>query len=192
MAGPLSDWGVQCWYSEVDSVHHSGLLNHFIYVRHHRVGRVLSIFSSRRNWDAPNPSPAGECVPPPGSGGRGTHTRWRERGGGRVPIPTRGHTLWYSLYITVRTLCKACSRIPKSIGVWILKHILFQDIILYYSIMVYRQLTFIYFIILFFRELCLKWTAAQDYVLFIFLHNLLCISGILFGKNITIFCSNLV
>jgi hypothetical protein len=34
---------------------------------------------------------------------------------------------------------KASSRIPKSIGVWILKHILFQDIILYYSIMVYRQ-----------------------------------------------------
>ncbi len=41
------------------------------------------------------------CKPPapPGSGGRGT----LERGVGRVPIPTRGHTLWYSLYI--RTLC---------------------------------------------------------------------------------------
>ncbi len=33
-----------------------------------------------RNWDSPNPSPAGECAPPPsGSGGEG-HTRWRERG----------------------------------------------------------------------------------------------------------------
>ncbi len=55
------------------------------------------LFSSRRNWDSPNPSPAGECAPsppPPGSGGRG-HIRWRERG---VPIPTRGYTLWYSLY----------------------------------------------------------------------------------------------
>ncbi len=42
------------------------------------------------------------CPPtPPGSGGRGTFAG--ERGGGRVPIPTRGHTLWYSLYI--RTLC---------------------------------------------------------------------------------------
>jgi hypothetical protein len=30
----------------------------------HRVGRVISFFSSRRNWDSPNPSPAGECAPP--------------------------------------------------------------------------------------------------------------------------------
>jgi hypothetical protein len=80
------------------------------------------------------------------------HTRLRERGGGRVPIPTRGHTLWYSLNITVRTLCKACSRIPKCIGVWILKKYLVpRYIILFYN--VYRQLMFLYFIILFFREL---------------------------------------
>ncbi len=36
----------------------------------HRVGRVLSRFSSRLNWESPTPSPAGECVctvysPPP-------------------------------------------------------------------------------------------------------------------------------
>ncbi len=31
----------------------------------HRVGRVLSFFSSRRNWDSLNPSPAGERIPPP-------------------------------------------------------------------------------------------------------------------------------
>ncbi len=31
----------------------------------HRVDRVLSFFSSRRNWDSPNPSPAGECAPHP-------------------------------------------------------------------------------------------------------------------------------
>ncbi len=31
----------------------------------HGVGRVLSFFSSRRNWDSPNPSPAGECSPLP-------------------------------------------------------------------------------------------------------------------------------
>ncbi len=39
-------------------------------------------------------------VCPLGSGGRGTLAG--ERGVGRVPIPTRGHTLWYSLFI--RTL----------------------------------------------------------------------------------------
>ncbi len=44
----------------------------------HRVGRVLSFFSSRRNWDSPNPSPAGECVPPRFWGE--VHTRWREKG----------------------------------------------------------------------------------------------------------------
>jgi hypothetical protein len=63
--------------------------------RVHRVGRVLSYFSSRRNWDSPNPSPAGGVVPPWlwGSG-----TLAGERGVGRVPIPTRGQTLRYSLY----------------------------------------------------------------------------------------------
>ncbi len=66
----------------------------------HRVGRVLSFFSSRRNWDSPNPSPACECASPPRFWGRGTLAC--ERGVGRVPIPTRGHRLWYSLYI--RTL----------------------------------------------------------------------------------------
>jgi hypothetical protein len=41
---------------------------------HHRVGRVLSFFSSRRNWEYP--SPAGECAPPPpGSEWRGTLER---------------------------------------------------------------------------------------------------------------------
>jgi hypothetical protein len=58
---------------------------------------VLSFFSIRRNWDSPNPSSAGEYAPPSfGSGGRGTLAG--ERGGGRVPIPTRGHTPWYSIY----------------------------------------------------------------------------------------------
>jgi hypothetical protein len=61
----------------------------------HRVGRVLSFFSSRRNWDSPNPSPIGECAPPPFFWGWGTLAG--ETGVGRVPIPTRGHTLWYVL-----------------------------------------------------------------------------------------------
>ncbi len=41
----------------------------------HRVGRVLSFFSSRRNWDSPNPSPAGECVPPLLGGGANSLAR---------------------------------------------------------------------------------------------------------------------
>ncbi len=47
--------------------------------QYRRVGRVLSLFSSRRNWD---PSPAGECapLPPPPRFWREGHTRWRERG----------------------------------------------------------------------------------------------------------------
>ncbi len=45
----------------------------------HRVGRVLSFFFSRRNWNSPNPSPAGECAFPLWFWGEG-HTRWRERG----------------------------------------------------------------------------------------------------------------
>ncbi len=44
----------------------------------HRVGRVLSFFSSRRNWDSPNPSPAGECDPPPLIPGGGAHSLARE------------------------------------------------------------------------------------------------------------------
>ncbi len=43
------------------------------------VGRVLSFFSNRQNWDSPNPSPAGECALPLWIRGEG-HTRWRERG----------------------------------------------------------------------------------------------------------------
>ncbi len=76
----------------------------------HRVGRVISFFSSRRNRDSRNPSPTGECAspPPPGSGG-GAHSLG-ERGVGRVPIPTRGQTLWYSFFI--RTLCRSPNTDP--------------------------------------------------------------------------------
>jgi hypothetical protein len=71
------------------------------------------LFSSRRNWDSPNPSPAGECSPPPPPPppvpGGGAHSLARERGG-RVTMPTRGHTLWYSLNIC--TLCSNYSARP--------------------------------------------------------------------------------
>jgi hypothetical protein len=61
-----------------------------------RAGRVLSFFSIRRNWDSLNPSPAGECAPLPLVPGGGAQLAC-ERGGGRVPIPTMGYTLWYSV-----------------------------------------------------------------------------------------------
>jgi hypothetical protein len=48
----------------------------------------------------PQPLTRRRVCPPPGSGGRGTVAG--ERGVGRVPIPTWGQTLWYSLHI--RTL----------------------------------------------------------------------------------------
>jgi hypothetical protein len=45
----------------------------------HRVGRVLSFFSSRRNWDSPTPQP--QAILPPTLWYRGQgDTRWRERG----------------------------------------------------------------------------------------------------------------
>jgi hypothetical protein len=56
---------------------------------------VLRFLSSRRNWDYPTPSPAGECAPPLWYRGRGILAG--ERGGGRVLISTRGHTQWYSI-----------------------------------------------------------------------------------------------
>jgi hypothetical protein len=56
----------------------------------HRVDRLLlSFFSSRRNWDIPTPSPAGECLPPLVA---------KKRGGGVSLFGKRGQTLWYSGY----------------------------------------------------------------------------------------------
>ncbi len=64
----------------------------------HRVGRVLSFFSNRRNWDSPNPSPAGECSPPPpplwfrGEG----HTGWE------TPNSNEGT---YTMVLYIHVLC---------------------------------------------------------------------------------------
>ncbi len=80
--------------------------------------RVLSFsfFSSRRNWDSPqNPPPAGESVqtvhasPHLWFGGGGA-LAW----GWGVPIPTRGHTLWYSVFIS--TLCPQPFPPPTSLA----------------------------------------------------------------------------
>jgi hypothetical protein len=49
----------------------------------HRVYRVLSFLSSRRNWNSPTPSPTDECVPPPLVWGTGyTLFGLRQRGVG--------------------------------------------------------------------------------------------------------------
>jgi hypothetical protein len=79
-----------------------------------RVGRVLSFFSSRRNWDSPTPNPAGESPPPLVRGGG--HTRLRERGEG-VPIQTRRQTLWNSRFIC--TLWRRDTFFPL---LWIVTH----------------------------------------------------------------------
>jgi hypothetical protein len=53
----------------------------------HRVGRVLSFFAVVRIRTPPTPHPQASLLPPFGSGRRATLAG--ERGGGRVPIPTR-------------------------------------------------------------------------------------------------------
>jgi hypothetical protein len=82
----------------------------------HRVGmQRAKLFLKSSELGLPNPSPAGECAPTAlhGSGGRGTLAG--EKGGGRVPIPTRVHTLWYSLYIY-----ELCALIPPGSRVYLL------------------------------------------------------------------------
>ncbi len=49
-------------------------LSFVLFHHRHRVGRVLSFFSGRRNLDYPNPSPTGECAPHPLVQGRGAHS----------------------------------------------------------------------------------------------------------------------
>ncbi len=76
----------------------------------HRIGRVPSCFSSRRNWDSPNPSSAGER-PTPALWFRGEgHTRWRERGW-ESPNSNEG-TYTVALYIHVLCGYAAISTAP--------------------------------------------------------------------------------
>jgi hypothetical protein len=46
----------------LDDMKKESLGNIFLKGTRHRVGRVLSFLSSRRNWDSPTPLAAGECV----------------------------------------------------------------------------------------------------------------------------------
>jgi hypothetical protein len=70
----------------------------------HRVGRVLSFFSSRRNWDFPNPSPEGECPssPLPPVLGRGAHSLAREGLGEYSDEGTYTVVLFISTYLVGR------------------------------------------------------------------------------------------
>jgi hypothetical protein len=57
------------------------------------------LFLQSSELELPHPLSRRRVCPPPHplvQGGKG-HTRWRER----VPIPTRGHSLWCSVYIQV-------------------------------------------------------------------------------------------
>jgi hypothetical protein len=79
----------------------------------HRVSRVLSFFSSRRNWDSPTPSPAGECALPPLVRGEG-HTRWREKGW-ESPNSDEGT---YTAVLYLYTLCRGRSLLSIVCGLY--------------------------------------------------------------------------
>jgi hypothetical protein len=79
----------------------------------HRVGRVLNFFSSRRNWDSPNPSPAGECAPPPRGG---AHSLARE-GLGESQF-RRGDIHCGTLYIYVLCAYSTCWRTLGKLLTW--------------------------------------------------------------------------
>jgi hypothetical protein len=75
------------------------LLLQFLYGAGHIVGRVLSFSPVVGIGTSPTPRPQATMPPPPLVPGGGAHSLARE-GGGRVPIPTRGHRLWYSVNIS--------------------------------------------------------------------------------------------
>jgi hypothetical protein len=63
----------------------------------HRVGRVLSFSPVVGIGTPPTPRPQASVPPPFGSGGSGTLAG--ERGGRKVPIPTRGHFGTLFIYV---------------------------------------------------------------------------------------------
>ncbi len=77
--------------------------------------KVLSFFSSRWNWDSPTPSLAEECALPPLVPGGGAHSLGR--GGGGVPIQTRGHlrvmTYTVVLYLYMYFVGSTCSQVTR-------------------------------------------------------------------------------
>ncbi len=79
------------------------------YRTEHRVGRVLSFFSSRRNWDSLNHSPrspVGEYAPTPfGNGGRGPGSLAGERGGWDSPNSDEGTYTLVLCIVYIYVLC---------------------------------------------------------------------------------------
>jgi hypothetical protein len=65
---------------------------------HHRVGRVLSFFSSRRTWDSPTPLPQASVTPHP-LAREGGHTRLRERGWGSPKSDEGTNTVVLFIYV---------------------------------------------------------------------------------------------
>jgi hypothetical protein len=79
-----------------------------VLIMSHRVDRVLSFFSSRRNWDSPNPSPTGECrmCPPSGFWGRGNSLAREGLGPGSWESPNSDEgTYTVVLFIYMYVLC---------------------------------------------------------------------------------------
>ncbi len=83
----INKWDFRCSAAHVNkgifiSILFGCLLLWFFQQSSHRVGRVLSFFSSRRNWDSSTLLTTGECAPPllVPEGVHGGHTRLRERG----------------------------------------------------------------------------------------------------------------
>jgi len=70
----------------------------FCFGTYHRVCRVLSFFSSRRNWDFPTPYPQASVPTPPFGWGAGWHTRLRERGWGNPNSDEGTYTVVLRIY----------------------------------------------------------------------------------------------
>jgi hypothetical protein len=75
-----------------------GIIFLFWYLPQSRQSAKLFLQSSELGL--PHPLPAGECAHPPLWLGGGGGTLAYERGVGGIPIPTREHTQWYSVYIS--------------------------------------------------------------------------------------------
>ncbi len=98
---PPAPGPVKTWWNKPHI--HAKLPNfsHKIFSRRERAQSRQSAkpFLQRRNWNSPTPLGAGGCAPPTlWSGGEGTLACGKRVGG--VPIPTRGQTLWCSVYVS--------------------------------------------------------------------------------------------
>ncbi len=72
---------------------------------------MTTVYVPSRNWDSPTPATASECapLPPPEPLACG----W---GAGGIPIPTRGQTLWYSIFIIGEKAEHAAYSVVTTIG----------------------------------------------------------------------------